>query len=328
MAYPIRFLQCGSDHMTRGRCGYRIDHIAVHFTATTASARNNAIYFSRNSRQGASAHYFIDDISEEIYQSVRDEDTAWAVGDWNMNCRSISIEVVSAGEDFAAVEIQKLAWLVQALMAKYGIPWGRVIRHYDVTGKRCPAPYVDEAKWAQLRAAITSGPVSGGTAPRPPAQSGGSGHVPITYELRKLGGGWLGSVTDFNNRDSNGFAGLPCNSHDLLTMSVPEGSLRYRVHVLGGGWQSWITRANKGDTVHGCAGVPGKAIDGVQAYYTTPGGRTLMQVWYRSQTSRRAGWLGVCCDDGTSIDGYDGWAGMYGEPLDRLQAYVGDRDPF
>lgn len=327
MAYTILFMQCGSDHMTYGRSGYRPDHIAVHFTATQASARNNVIYFSRNQGQGASAHYFIDDISPEIYQSVRDSDTAWAVGDWNMNCRSISIEVVSSGEDFSAVEIDKLSWLVQTLMKKYGIPWGRVIRHYDVNGKRCPAPYIDEAKWAALRAQITGGPVSGGSNPRPPAQSGGN-HVPVTYELRKLGGQWLGAVTDFNNTDSDGFAGLPCNSHDLLVMSVNEGAIRYRSHVLNGGWQSWITRADKSDTLHGCAGVHGKAIDGVQAYYTTPDGRAFMQVWYRSQTTKRSGWLDVCCDDGTSIDGFDGWAGMYGEPLDRLQVYVGDANPF
>lgn len=56
MAYSILFKQCGSDHMTRGR-SRAIDRIVVHFTATLASARNNATYFSRNEGQGASAHY-------------------------------------------------------------------------------------------------------------------------------------------------------------------------------------------------------------------------------------------------------------------------------
>ena len=53
MAYSILFKQCGSDHMTRGR-PRAIDRIVVHFTATLASARNNATYFARNEGQGAS----------------------------------------------------------------------------------------------------------------------------------------------------------------------------------------------------------------------------------------------------------------------------------
>lgn len=51
MAYSILFKQCGSDHMTRGR-SRAIDRIVVHFTATLASARNNATYFARNEDLG------------------------------------------------------------------------------------------------------------------------------------------------------------------------------------------------------------------------------------------------------------------------------------
>ena len=167
MAYSILFKQCGSDHMTRGR-SRAIDRIVVHFTATLASARNNATYFARNEGQGASAHYFVDDIAPEIYQSVAEGDTAWHAGDWQMNCRAIGIEVVSAGEDFSATEVEKLGWLVKKLMAKYGIGASGVIRHYDVTGKLCPAPYVAASKWAALKAAITGGVVSGGTTPAAP----------------------------------------------------------------------------------------------------------------------------------------------------------------
>lgn len=65
-----------------------------------------------------------------------------------MNCRAIGIEVVSAGEDYSGTEITKLAWLVQKLMTKYGIGVSGVIRHYDMTGKLCPAPYVAASKWA------------------------------------------------------------------------------------------------------------------------------------------------------------------------------------
>lgn len=172
MAYSILFKQCGSDHMTRGR-SRAIDRIVVHFTATLASARNNATYFARNEGQGASAHYFVDDISPEIYQSVAEGDTAWHAGQWDMNCRSVGIEVVSAGEDFSAAEVAKLAWLVGRLMARYGIGASGVIRHYDVTGKLCPAPYVAASKWAALKAAITGGGSAEGV-----GSAAGDGGVP------------------------------------------------------------------------------------------------------------------------------------------------------
>ena len=54
-------------------------------------------------------------------------------------------------------------------MAKYGIGASGVIRHYDVTGKLCPAPYVSASKWAALKAAITGGAAapSGSVEPAP-----------------------------------------------------------------------------------------------------------------------------------------------------------------
>lgn len=171
MAHSILFKQCGSDHMTRGRSRL-IDRIVVHYTSTLASARNNAIYFSRNERQGSSAHYFVDDITEEIYQSVSEQDTAWHAGNWDMNCRSVGIEVVSAGEDYSEVEIGKLAWLVGVLMQRYGIGPSGVIRHYDVTSKICPAPYIEAGRWAALKARICEAVGSGGSTGGSSAPSG------------------------------------------------------------------------------------------------------------------------------------------------------------
>lgn len=159
----ILFKQCGSDHMTRGR-SRAVDRIVVHYTGTSASARNDVTYFARNEGQGSSAHYFVDDLTEEIYQSVAEGVTAWHAGDWDMNCRSIGIEVVSAGEDYSEAEIGKLAWLVRTLMERYGIGEGGVIRHFDVMGKLRPAPYVDGGRWAVLRARIFGDAGGGGGA--------------------------------------------------------------------------------------------------------------------------------------------------------------------
>ena len=164
----VEFIQASGANYTAGRGGRAIDGMAVHYTATSASAHNNLVYFSRPGA-GASAHLFVDK-DGAIRQSVRLEDTAWAVGDFAENQRTVSVEVVSAGEDFTDAQVAALAEIYAYLRATYGIT--RVIRHYDVTGKRCPAPYVDAGKWAALKARITGG--GSGVA----AGGGGGGTAP------------------------------------------------------------------------------------------------------------------------------------------------------
>lgn len=166
----VEFIQTSSANYTAGRGGRVIDGMAVHYAATSASAHNNLVYFSR-AGAGAPARLFVDK-DGAIRQSVRFEDTAWAVGNWAENQRTISVEVVSAGEDFTEAQIRALAEIYQHLRATYGIT--RVIRHYDVTGKLCPAPYVDAGKWSTLKARITGGSapaVSGGTGGGAPSSS-------------------------------------------------------------------------------------------------------------------------------------------------------------
>ena len=42
-------------------------------------------------------------------------------------------------------------------MAKYGIDADHVVRHYDVTGKLCPEPWVrDESLWRKFKARLTA----------------------------------------------------------------------------------------------------------------------------------------------------------------------------
>ena len=166
MSYPFKAIYASPHTYTKGRSGKRIEYIFVHYTSNQGSARNNCLYFSRANRN-ASAHFFIDGTGT-IYISVPEDSTAWAVGNFDLNQRSISIEVVSDGRDFTSAEIAELTWLVQHLMAKYGIPASRVYRHHDAARiatkgktasayKRCPAPYINESKWQALKAQITQG---------------------------------------------------------------------------------------------------------------------------------------------------------------------------
>lgn len=153
---------CSTTCYTMGRGGKKIEYIVVHYTGGTGNAQENAQYFMGGATHNSSAHFFIDGRGI-IYQSVDPADTAWAVGNFDMNQRSVSIEVCSAGEDFTQAEISELAELVQALEDTYDVPAGRVCRHFDCYDiakndgygsgawidphKHCPAPYIDNDKW-------------------------------------------------------------------------------------------------------------------------------------------------------------------------------------
>lgn len=160
MAEIVEFIQCDSRNYTAGRQGCAVNTIVVHYTGTGASAHNNLLYFSRSSAS-ASAHYFIDK-GGSARQSVKEGDTAWHAGHWQTNLHSVGIEVVSAGEDFTEAQVASLAALVADIRKRYGVAAQSVIRHFDVTGKHCPAPYVDASKWVALKARICGGGASSG----------------------------------------------------------------------------------------------------------------------------------------------------------------------
>lgn len=126
----------------------KIKYIVVHYTGGTKdTARNNVDYFATGNTRYAGAHYFVD--KTEICRSVDDNMIAWAVGGKGtpknkvFNNNSISVELCSFKTYDAAVEA-KAVECVRALMDIYGIDKSRVVRHYDVTSKKCPLPYVNE----------------------------------------------------------------------------------------------------------------------------------------------------------------------------------------
>lgn len=146
----IPFVQAHSSNYQKGRSA-TIQWIVVHYTANDGdTSMNNANYFQGAGRK-ASAHYFVDEKS--VTQSVKDTDTAWHCGSetgyYYNSCRnsnSIGIEMCSdvAGGKYVITEqtVARTVDLVRMLMQKYNIPVSRVCRHYDVTHKQCPEPWV------------------------------------------------------------------------------------------------------------------------------------------------------------------------------------------
>lgn len=163
----------------------KIEYIVIHyFGAIGGSAEQTCAYF-KNVNRKASAHYFVDDLG--VWQCVEDKNASWHCGDAGrgafkgkcMNANSIGIETrpykvdsthVSAADTdwfFHDETVSNLVELVKMLMSKHGIDADHVIRHYDVTCKSCPRPWLGDdinthygksgnALWAEFKARLTN----------------------------------------------------------------------------------------------------------------------------------------------------------------------------
>lgn len=162
----INFKQCNRSNFMGGRSA-PILWLTLHFTSGDGdTAKNNADYFAREGDLRASAHYFVD--TNEIWQSVKDSDTAWHCGverggSYYNGCRnanSIGIEMCSVKRNGVYVipedTMKRAAKLTRELMAKYHVPVSRVCRHYDVTHKDCPEPWVRNPQlWQKFKDMLT-----------------------------------------------------------------------------------------------------------------------------------------------------------------------------
>lgn len=169
MAYTLKTKTANKNNYGGKRATSNIKYICIHFTANDGDTdESNGKYFANNVVK-ASAHYFVD--SDSVTQSVSDDYAAWAVGGSKYsncaktgggtyygkctNANSISIELCDDNKNGtiypSAKTIANAIALTKKLMKKYSIPQSRVIRHFDVNGKSCPAYWCGTAtknkKW-------------------------------------------------------------------------------------------------------------------------------------------------------------------------------------
>ena len=130
--------------------------IVMHYSGGTIDTdENNGEYFGRE-RVEVSANVFVDDDSATV--SVPLTATAYHCGKdysggkapyWGKctNRNSIGIEMCGIANDkvldMRNPTIKNTINYTKKLMKKYGISRSRVVRHYDVCGKICPAPFVN-----------------------------------------------------------------------------------------------------------------------------------------------------------------------------------------
>lgn len=159
----------------------RIKYIVIHYVGATGSAQANCKYYA-SKKVGASAHYYVD-FDGSIWQSVEDRNIAWHCGTkgkyYHPECRnsnSIGIELCvrvknkgSQAADshdwyFEDATVQEAVKLTKELMQKYGIDVDHVVRHYDITHKICPNPFVynhTNHTWSDFKANLNDVSSSG-----------------------------------------------------------------------------------------------------------------------------------------------------------------------
>ena len=141
-----------------------VEYIVYHYTGNSKdTAWANANYFQSANRD-ASAHYFVDD--ENIYQSVDACDAAWHCGAYTYyhascrNANSIGIEMCCTAGNYkiGPAALENAAQLGAALCKYFDITDvdKYVVRHYDVSHKKCPAQMAGEsnAEWTAFKARI------------------------------------------------------------------------------------------------------------------------------------------------------------------------------
>lgn len=152
-----------------------------------------------------------------------------------------------------------------------------------------------------------------------PDYSGSSGPVAditphMLYRVR-AGGKWYGEVNDLS--DYAGVIGKPITD---VAMKATAGRVRYRVHIKGGKWLPYVSGYNLSDYHNGYAG-SGRQIDAVEIYYYTPDNIVKEQGYYKAKyrvSPTSGGYYSWQYDNETSGN-QDGYAGVFGKTIDRLQ---------
>ncbi len=154
----MKIIQKPVINFTAGRGGHKPIGVCIHIMEGWLTGTHS---WFNNPKSSASSHYGISR-NGEIWQFVREENTAWAQGivrnpsakivlarpGVNPNKYLISIEHEGFHRDVWTEAMKKSsAWLIQDICGRYGIPIDRIhiIGHYEIDSVRRPnCPAVDK----------------------------------------------------------------------------------------------------------------------------------------------------------------------------------------
>lgn len=137
--------------------------------------------------------------------------------------------------------------------------------------------------------------------------------VSVIYAVHTSRGSWLSDIVDYNEVNSNGYAGIIGKAIDGIRANLSKGNIIYRVHTVGGKYLPWVKDLDSAQ--NGYAGIYGREIDGVQMYLENLKGYA---VEYRVSPKGKAYLPWVRNHNDTN----SGYAGIYGQAIDRIQIRI------
>lgn len=317
------------------KCPYAMEPvgITVHNTANSASADAEVSYMISNNNE-VSYHFAVDE--NHAVQGLPLNRNAWHCGDGNGkgNRKTIAIEICRSTSDdeslFDRAE-ENAAELIAALCKEYGWTTDDIYTHQHWNGKYCPHKTLDRG-WERFLDMVVReklGEDVGEPDDMPSEDNQGgddSGEscgtdgtdVNVTYAVQLEDGTILPEVTNLED-----YAGIRGRKIIGIAAKADRGELKYQVHVLGGGWLPYVTGYDWDDAGNGYAG-NGNVIDALRVYYSTPDD-IVEADGYKKAKYRVApaggSYYSWQRDDETS-NGQDGYAGMFGKPIDMVQITI------
>ena len=242
--------------MISPRLGTKIGWIVIHYFGSLGSALNTAAWFANPANHNGSADFCVDD--DYIIRCNPDFNKyyTWHCGGGLQgyirhskygicrNINSIGIEMRPYNENGNVQEAQNAGWyfhkktidntvdLVHYLMKKFDIPADHVIMHADVTGKYCPAPFLDNiSQWDAFVAAVKGTHI---VVPSTPTEQASK----KLYRVRKTwadAAGQIGAFIALENAkamvDQNPGYKVFDNSGDCIYPKAEADSFKVRVSV-------------------------------------------------------------------------------------------------
>ena len=142
--------------------------------------------------------------------------------------------------------------------------------------------------------------------------------IHFKYRAKTKEDGWLPEVINLSD-----YAGIPGHEITDIAIGVDVGSLWYQVHTIKGKWLPPVTGYDINDFENGYAG-DGTPIDAICVYYITPDGYVKNYGYYQKAQYRVSPVDEPYFDwqyDNEKTNGQDGYAGMFGKPIDRFQLW-------
>lgn len=136
-----------------------VNAIVIHYVGNpgTTAAQNRSYFEGLKDGHGtsASSHYIVG-LDGEIIQCVPLDEISYASNERNRDTIAIECCHPDATGKFNAATYASLVKLTAALCNTYGLsPDTDIIRHYDITGKKCPLYFVDnEDEWYGFKLSV------------------------------------------------------------------------------------------------------------------------------------------------------------------------------